>query len=415
MDEVLNDFLIEAGETLAELDIALLTLEHAPEERQTLSQVFRLVHTIKGTCGFLALPRLERVAHGGENVLAQVRDSGLAVTPKIVSLLMAVLDRMRSILAIIATAGTEPDGDDAELIAHLEAMAACQKKRMSVSASAPATTAPDSVPLTIRVPVDRLEALTALTNELVLTRNQLLQLDRERGENSLTAPLARLSQITSELQEGVLKTRKQPIEEIWAKLPRLVRDLAVELGKRIELVRIGGSIELDRHVLEQVRDPLIHMVRNSADHGIEPAAERRACGKSEIGRITLRAQQENGHIRIEIEDDGRGLSNARIHTRAVATGIATEVELATMSERQVHQLIFHPGFSTATAITAVSGRGVGMDVVQTNIEQIGGTIDFVSVQDRGTRFTLRIPLAIATMRVVEAGGERVASPQHSRT
>jgi two-component system chemotaxis sensor kinase CheA len=268
---------------------------------------------------------------------------------------------------------------------------------------------------TIRVGVDVLEHLMTLVSELVLTRNQLLQLARSQENAAFAVPLQRLSHITSDLQEGVMKTRMQPIGNAWNKLPRLVRDLAHELGKKIDLVMIGADTELDRQVLELIKDPLTHMVRNSADHGLERPEVRRAAGKPETGHITLNAFHEGGHIIIEIADDGRGLDLARIRAKAQTQGLASEADLAVMSEAQLQRFIFHAGFSTAASVTAVSGRGVGMDVVKTNIERIGGTIDLKSVAGQGSTFTIKIPLtlAIVSALIVEAGGERFAIPQIS--
>ena len=254
-----------------------------------------------------------------------------------------------------------------------------------------------------------------LVSELVLTRNQLLQLARSQENAAFTAPLQRLSHITSELQEGVMKTRMQPIGHAWNKLPRLVRDLSHELDKKIELVMLGADTELDRQVLELIKDPLTHMVRNSGDHGLETPAARRAAGKPETGTITLNAYHEGGHIIIDIADDGRGLPGDKIKAKALANNLTTEAELAAMSEAQILRFIFRPGFSTATAVTAVSGRGVGMDVVKTNIERIGGAIDLRSMPGQGTAFSIKIPLtlAIVSALIVAAGGERFAIPQIS--
>jgi two-component system chemotaxis sensor kinase CheA len=261
--------------------------------------------------------------------------------------------------------------------------------------------------------VDVLEDLMTLVSELVLTRNQLMQLARVSSDSQISVPLQRLSHITSELQEGVMKTRMQPIGNAWAKLPRLVRDLANELGKKIELEMRGAETELDRQVLELIKDPLTHMVRNSGDHGLEKPADRRAAGKPETGRILLNAFHQGGHIIIEIGDDGRGLPVDRIRAKVLAQGLATESELAQMSEHDVLRFIFRPGFSTAQQITSVSGRGVGMDVVKTNIERIGGTIELRSKEGRGTTFTIKIPLtlAIVSALIVQSGGERFAIPQ----
>ncbi len=459
MDDLIADFLTETNESIADLDVALVKLEQTPDDKETLSLIFRLVHTIKGTCGFLGLPRLERVAHAAENVLGKIRDGVLAATPDTVTLILSALDRIKLIVAGLAATGNEPAGDDGALVEALNATAAGEVPKVSepivlaepepepepepedvpaadsppsppvaekpASAPAsPAVAAPDPAPQaepvsaaqTIRVTVDVLEDLMTLVSELVLTRNQLLQLARSQEENTgFAVPLQRLSHITSDLQEGVMKTRMQPIGNAWNKLPRLVRDLARETGKKIELNMLGAETELDRQVLELIKDPLTHMVRNSGDHGLESPADRRAAGKSETGRITLNAFHEGGHIIIEISDDGRGLPLDKIRAKAVKNGLATEAELAAMGETQLQRFIFRPGFSTATVVTAVSGRGVGMDVVKTNIEKIGGTIDLKSVAGQGTTFTIKIPLtlAIVSALIVEAAAERFAIPQIS--
>ncbi|EJW09396.1 Signal transduction histidine kinase CheA [Rhodovulum sp. PH10] len=267
----------------------------------------------------------------------------------------------------------------------------------------------------IRVNVETLEHLMTMVSELVLTRNQLLEIVRRHEDSEFKVPLQRLSNVTAELQEGVMKTRMQPIGNAWQKLPRIVRDLATELGKQIELEMHGADTELDRQVLDLIKDPLTHMVRNSADHGLESSAERRALGKPEKGTIRLSAYHEGGHIIIEIADDGRGLNTEKIKAKAVSSGLATEAQIEKMSEAQIHKFIFAPGFSTAAKVTSVSGRGVGMDVVRSNIDQIGGTVDVKSVACAGSSFVIKIPLtlAIVSTLIVEAGGDRFAIPQLS--
>src|SRR5437764_12814983 len=267
----------------------------------------------------------------------------------------------------------------------------------------------------IRVNVDTLEHLMTMVSELVLTRNQLLEISRRNEDTEFKVPLQRLSNVTAELQEGVMKTRMQPIGNAWQKLPRIVRDLSGELNKQIELEMHGADTELDRQVLDLIKDPLTHMVRNSADHGLETPAERAASGKPEQGTIRLSAYHEGGHIIICIADNGRGLNTERIKAKAVANGLVSEADLEKMSEAQSHKFIFAPGFSTAAAVTSVSGRGVGMDVVRTNIDQIGGTIDIKSVAGEGTSVTIKIPLtlAIVSALIVEAAGDRFAIPQLS--
>ncbi|MNU62481.1 Chemotaxis protein CheA [compost metagenome] len=274
---------------------------------------------------------------------------------------------------------------------------------------------PAKGPQTIRVGVDTLEGLMTMVSELVLIRNQLIQTLRDQPETPFAGPLHRLNQVTSELQEGVMTTRMQPISGAWAKLPRLVRDLASDLGKRIDLIMTGEDTELDRQVMELIRDPLTHMIRNAADHGLETPDRRRAAGKAETGRITLSARHEGGAILIEMADDGRGLPAARIRAKALDVGLITPAQAAAMSDAEARQLIFLPGFSTAASVTAVSGRGVGMDVVRTNIEAIGGAVELTSVEGQGTRFTIRIPLTLSIIAglVVECCGERFAMPQAS--
>ena len=432
MDDLLPEFLAETNESLADLDLALVKLERAPDDQATLSLIFRLVHTIKGTCGFLGLPRLEHVAHAAENVLGRVRDGELAATPDVISLVLAALDRVKAIVAALGATGAEPAGDDEPLIAALDRVAKGEAAPDSEAQAASAPVTPPAVDQagqpaiepppaevaasqTIRVTVDVLEELMTLVGELVLTRNQLLQLSRVQGNTAFSAPLQRLSHITSELQEGVMKTRMQPIGSAWNKLPRLVRDLAQDTGKKIVLEMRGQDTELDRQVLELMRDPLTHMVRNSADHGLEPPAERALAGKPEAGRILLNAYHQGGHIIVEIGDDGRGLDVARIRAKALSRGLASEAELASMSDQQIRAFIFRAGFSTADTVTSISGRGVGMDVVRSNIERIGGTIELASIFGQGSCFTIKIPLtlAIVSALIVQVAGQRFAIPQIS--
>lgn len=496
MDDLLTEFLTETSENLSVLDLEIVRLEQNPNDIPLLSNIFRLVHTIKGTCGFLGLPRLEKVAHASENVLGKFRDGVLPVTPEAVSLILESFDCIKNLLSVLEQTQAEPTGDDSDLIARLNAMADSDPAAMKAAAPPPpkpveapkpviveskeeaaedpsaldaalaaafgepvraedtaravepvAAVAAPTQPLTvaeakeakeqvaatdtktadgkageggvaghsIRVNVDLLENLMTMVSELVLTRNQCLQILRSQKESPFTAPLQRLNHIVSELQEGVMKTRMQPIGNAWSKLPRIVRDLSRELNKKIDLVMLGAETELDRQVLELIKDPLTHMVRNSGDHGIETPADRVRVGKDETGKITLNAFHEGGHIVIEIADDGKGLAIDKIRAKALANGIVTESEMSAMSDQQILQFIFKAGFSTAEKVTAVSGRGVGMDVVRTNIEKIGGTIDLWSELGKGSKFTIKIPLTLAIVSglIVEAGKERFAIPQIS--
>jgi two-component system chemotaxis sensor kinase CheA len=491
MDDLLNEFLTETNENIDVVDSELVKLEQDPNNKEVLNNIFRLVHTIKGTCGFLGLPRLEAVAHASENVLGKFRDGEVEVTADAVTLVLESLDQIKVILGAIEATEVEPEGEDADLIARLNAAAAGelaagaakpdveekdprQAELDELEAAFLAAPGPDDEPdeaapvaaepepkpapkpapkvakmpapektrskkaeakkpiaqktatgggsseasisnQTIRVNVDLLEGLMNMVSELVLTRNQLMQMVRRVENSEFTVPLQRLSQCTTELQEGVMKTRMQPIGNAWAKLPRIVRDLCHELGKKIDLQMIGADTELDRQVLELIKDPLTHMVRNSGDHGVELPEERVAAGKPETGRITLNAYHEGGHINIEISDDGKGLNLERIREKALQNGVASEAELAEMTDQQVQRLIFHAGLSTAEKVTAVSGRGVGMDVVRSNIEKIGGTVDLKSVEGKGSTFIIKIPLtlAIVSALIVETAGERFAIPQIS--
>ena len=413
MDDLLPDFLLETHEGLSLVEKALSRLQDAPDDAPTRAEIFRQVHNIKGACGFLGLPRLEKLAHAAESILGLCRDGGLAVTPQSMAPLVAAMDAMRQIVLGLEQHGQEPAGDDGVVIAALEAVSVAASHALP-KLGAPEKDRPALAPLrTLRVPVDVLEDLLRLMSELALSRNQLMQLARASSDSQISAAVQRLSQITSELQAGVMKTRLQPIGAAWAKLPRQLRDLAHQLGKKIDLKMRGADIELDRQVLELIRDPLTHMLRNSADHGLETPAERRAAGKPEAGQIRLNAYHEAQHIIIEISDDGRGLPLEEIRAKALDQGLVTQAELARMSEDDVRGFIFLPGFSTARHITSVSGRGIGMDVVKTNIERMGGTIDLRSEEGRGTSFTLKIPLTLAMISalIVQAGGERFALPQ----
>jgi two-component system, chemotaxis family, sensor kinase CheA len=494
MDDLLRDFLTETGESLDYVDVELVKFEQDPNNARILDNIFRLVHTIKGTCGFLGLPRLEAIAHAAETLMGKFRD-GVPVTGAAVTLILASIDRIKSLLGELERTEAEPSGSDHDLISQLEAMA-LQSAAGAAPAPAPepvralrvgevseedlerafreaegpdigkasnfwsepAPTAQGAAPVdepepppapavvktgdilspsegpdvaarrgkgdgekegtslaaqSIRVNVDTLEQLMTMVSELVLTRNQLLEIVRRHEDSEFKVPLQRLSNVTAELQEGVMKTRMQPIGTAWQKLPRIVRDLAQDLNKMIDLEMVGADTELDRQVLDLIKDPLTHMVRNSADHGLEKTEERRAAGKSERGTIRLSAYHEGGHIIIDISDDGRGLNTARIREKVLENRLASEADVEKMTDSQIQKFIFAPGFSTAAQVTNVSGRGVGMDVVRNNIEVIGGTIDVQSRPGQGSSFIIKIPLTLAIVPalIVEAFGQRFAIPQ----
>jgi two-component system chemotaxis sensor kinase CheA len=435
MDEVLREFLTESNENLVRLEQDIVDLERSPGNSATLNSIFRTVHTIKGTCGFLGLERLERVAHSAESVLVLVRDGKLDASPELMSVVLAAVDVFKDILTGIERAGEEPIGDDSALIARLDAWvegngAAPQPNAAPAAAVAPATSArattapvapaPESRPAaneavdaTLRVNVHLLDRLMNLVGELVLSRNQLIQLSAGDENSPYLAPVQRLNRVATDLQEAVMKTRMQPIGNAWGKLPRMVRDLAHETGKTIELELSGAETELDRQILQAIQDPLTHMVRNSADHGIESPAVRRAAGKPETGRVRLNAYHEGGHVIIEVTDDGAGLDTVKIRAKAVERGMLTREAAAALNEAQALRLIFEPGFSTAERVTNVSGRGVGMDVVRNNIERIGGVVDVSSRVGIGTTVRVRIPLTLAIISglIVGCSTEWFAIPQ----
>jgi two-component system chemotaxis sensor kinase CheA len=419
MDELLTEFLAETAESLAALDGAMIRLEQSPADPDTLALAFRLTHTIKGTCGFLNLPRLYRISHAAEDLLGMLRD-GQVVTQSVVTAVLAAVDRMKALIGSIGELGCEPPGDDGALLASLRRDAYAATPATGVEAAQPEASgeaeedgSPSPAAQTLRVHIPVLESLMTLVSELVLTRNQLLQIARSGMDSRLSTPLQRLSHLISDLQEGIMRTRMQPIRHAWATFPRLVRDLSAELGKQIALVMQGEETELDRQVLEMIRAPLTHMVRNCAGHGIELPEVRTAAGKPARGTITLRSFQEGGTIVIKVSDDGAGLSTERIRECAIARQLAKPAELSRWTEQQLQRLIFLPGFTTSTTVTQISGRGVGMDVVQTNIEGLGGTVDVASISGQGTEFTIRIPLTLAIISalIVDAGGQRFALPQ----
>jgi two-component system chemotaxis sensor kinase CheA len=459
MDELLQEFLSETGEHLDTVDRELVRFEQEPNNTDILRNIFRLVHTVKGTCGFIGLPRLEALTHAAESVMGQFRD-GASVSSTAVTAILETIDQIKEIMAELTEKGQEPPGNDDPLIGELRALAAKAKQELSTreepaaldpvaaylakshAENRPAADSkPDDLdlvfraapspldqprtpgseetatrpvgPATLRVNVDTLEHLMTMVSELVLTRNQLLEISRQQDDAGLKAPLQRLSLITAELQDGVMKTRMQPIGNAWSKLPRIVRDLSTDLEKKIELVMEGEDTELDRQILDLIKDPLTHMVRNCADHAIEPPTERLALGKPEAGTIRVSAYHEGGAVTIAIADDGRGMDVARIRNKALQRALASEAELEKMSEAQILRFVFHPGFSTAEDVTAISGRGVGMDVVKVNVDAIGGVVDIASIAGAGTAITIKIPLtlAIVSALIVASGAQRFAIPQ----
>ncbi|HTZ82804.1 MAG TPA: chemotaxis protein CheW [Candidatus Acidoferrales bacterium] len=492
MDEIVKDFLIESGENLDRLDQELVKLESEPSSKELLAGIFRTIHTIKGSCGFLGFKRLEKVAHAGESLLSRLRDGELTLNAEITSGLLAMVDAVRSMLGKIRE--TEQDGEDeyGELIARLgelqgkeesakaggaEQSAAAARKEGATSTGKTAggdgpdptkiggvlierghvrpedlasaleaqelgrrkigeilvaqgaarpedvlaaqqavqSRNPEAAAETIRVGVNLLDRLMNLVGELVLARNQLLQFSNSTQDAGFQAVSQRMNLIATELQEEVMKTRMQPIGNVWNKFPRTVRDLALGCGKDVRLEMEGQDTELDRTIIEAIKDPLTHLVRNCVDHGIEAPETRKQVGKPVTGVLKLRAFHEGGQVNIEITDDGAGLNVARIREKAIERGVISAQQAGRMSDRDIFNLIFLPGFSTAEKVTNVSGRGVGMDVVKTNVEKIGGTVDVQSTAGRGTTVKIKIPLTLAIIPalMVTSGGERFAIPQVS--
>ena len=499
MDEIVKDFLIESTENLDRLDQELVKLESSPSSKELLASVFRTIHTIKGSCGFLGFSRLEKLAHAGENLLSRLRDGQLTLTADVTSGLLAMVDAVRQMLAAIKTSGQDGTEDYAALIQHLANLqrqdatdsslssannpvaaderdqgkntsvlpqvieiaehdladptklggvllergqvspedltaalrqqelgrkkigeilidrGAAHPEHVLAAQKTVETRNPEAAVETVRVGVNLLDRLMNLVGELVLARNQLLQYSSTRQDAGFQAVSQRMNLIATELQEEVMKTRMQPIGNVWDKFPRTVRDLALGCGKDVRLEMEGHDTELDRTIIEAIKDPLTHLVRNSIDHGIEQPVERQQAGKNASGVLKLRAFHEGGQVNIEVTDDGAGLNVERIRQKAIERGVITVQNALRMSDRDIFNLIFLPGFSTAEKVTNVSGRGVGMDVVKTNIEKIGGTVDIQSTRGKGTTVKIKIPLTLAIIPalMITSGGDRFAIPQVS--
>ena len=469
LDEIVMEFLVESHDSLDQLDRDLMALEKTPDDRDRIASVFRNIHTIKGTSGFLAFPKLERLAHVGENLLVPLRDGDLRLTEEIADSLLAMVDGIREILGSLEHKGSEGDDDYEGLIQQLELLRSgdvvessspeieikaeevveeltstespqddgnvteeSSSKESQGNDSAPTTDSPPTSPpaskperaaasqgsvtdSSVRIDVNLLDRLMNLVGELVLARNQIMQLNQSSSEGDIQSAVQRVNLITTELQEGVMKTRMQPIRNAWQKLPRVVRDLSQSTGKSVQVKMEGADTELDKTILEAIKDPLTHIVRNSVDHGIEFPDARVAAGKPPEGTMTLRAWHEGGQVNIEISDDGAGINVERIREKAVASGLVSPEQANGMSDREAVQLILMPGFSTAAEVTNVSGRGVGMDVVKSNVEKIGGTLDIQTQPGQGTTLRIKIPLTLAIVPalIVSAAGDEYCIPQVS--
>jgi two-component system chemotaxis sensor kinase CheA len=445
MDAIIKEFVAESKEGLDQLDRDLVELEKNPAATETLASIFRTIHSIKGATGFLGFSRLGAVAHAGESLLSRLRDKVLVINLPITSGLLALVDCIRHVLSSIEETGAESDTDHTVLIESLtrlqeigrteaeadkpidKAVNDAKVRNQTTLLAEPVENRFDAPPeakesrrvadstSNIRVDVKQLDILMNLVGELVLTRNEMLEISSVQQDSVLLDAAQRLNFITAELQEGIMKTRMRPIDNVWNKFPRVVRDLALEEGKKVRLVMEGRETEIDKTLIEAIKDPLMHLVRNSIDHGLEAPDKRALAGKSPEGLLLLRAFHEGGQVKIEITDDGAGIDLPRVKQKAVALGLITADQVRFMDEQEAMNLIFLPGFSTAESITSISGRGVGMDVVKTNIEKIGGKVAIQSQPGLGTTFKIRIPLTLAIMPalVVAVGRDRYAIPQVS--
>ncbi|HUN83476.1 MAG TPA: chemotaxis protein CheW [Terracidiphilus sp.] len=467
MDDLTREFLVESQEGLDRMERCLTDLEKRPGDSELLSEIFRSVHTIKGTTGFLDFKRLEKLSHAGENLLGLMRDGKLIAGAPVITALLQLLDGLRSILKTIESTDQEGAGDDDELIRNLDCLATqaktqperkavhARKRAAKNSLPAPmgppapcgnvvaveessATSSPNSAPAisttdvsvvaeavssraqntagsasesTLRVDVALLNRMMNLVGELVLTRNQILQ--TVSSDPNMTLLSRRLDMVTADLREAVMKARMQPVSNIFSKMPRLVRDLSQSLGRRVRLEMDGQDTELDKSLLEAIKDPLTHAVRNALDHGIEPPEMRRAAGKDPEGVLKLRALHEGSHVLVEVSDDGAGIAVEKVRAKAIERGLLSADRAAQLPEHELLQLIFLPGFSTASAVTNISGRGVGMDVVRTNVERIGGKVEIDSFPGHGTTLHMRIPLTLAIIPalIVRSIGQSFALPQ----
>ena len=416
-EEIVLAFLEESRENLDQLDRDLVELERNPADPQLLGQIFRTIHTIKGTCGFLGFHRLEALSHAGENLLGALRIGELRLDADMTSSLLSLVDAIRLILDLIDQTGTEGDDDHAGVVAaldrHLTTASTIETRSTDAAAQPADREVAASTETSIRVDVAILDKLMNLVGELVLARTQFGESPATSEAGPLASPYRQLRLVTSELQECVMRLRLQPVGTITGKFRRVVRDLAAELGKQITITIEGEDVGVDKAVNEALRDPLLHLVRNAVDHGIELPADRRAAGKPAHGTVTLRAFHQGGRVHIELADDGRGIDSDRLVARAIAAGMLGAEDAAALSPHDALDLILRPGLSTKERVTNISGRGVGMDVVRTALEQVGGSIDVATEVGRGSVFRLNVPLTLAIMPVLIAsvGAQRFAVPQ----
>ncbi len=415
MDDLLQEFIAETRETLEGISGEIVAWEADPADRGRFDSIFRFVHTVKGSCGFLDLPRLERLSHAAEGVLAAVRSGKRNPDKALVDAVLAIIDRIGEIVEAIDAGASLPDAGEDMLVAALDAEVAAPTAVPSpVAALSPG--APRAPTRSVRLAVDLLDRMMSGMSDMVLARNDLARRMREDdADPALEAALERLSSTVADMRDTVTRTRMQTIEALFTALPRMVRDTAAAVGKQVTLSVEGSDVELDREMIEMMRDPLVHMVRNAIDHGIETPEQRRAAGKREAGRLTVSARQSGNRIIIEIADDGRGIDADRLVAKTIAQEPEREAALRNLTERAKLDLIFEPGLSSRDEVTALSGRGVGMDVVRANVEQIGGRIDLASRPGQGLVVTIEVPLTLAILSavVVAVGEQRFAVPRQA--
>ena len=412
MDELINDFIAETRDMLQALSGAIVAWEAHPGDRERLDEIFRFVHTVKGNCGFFDLPRLAQLSHAAEGALAEVRAGTRTADTGLVNAVLAVIDRIGELVQALESGESLTSEDDEQLIAALareDETPAAQPE----TAAAPEPETRRSV-RSIRLSVDLLDRMMNGVSDAVLARNELARRLRDAPRDvAVEAAFERISACIAEIRDGITRTRMQRIDSLFAGLPRMVRDLAAELGKEVRLQADGGDVELDREMIEMIRDPLTHIVRNSIDHGIETPEERAAAGKAKAGVLKVSARQAGNQILIEVADDGRGIDGEALVRKARAAGLVSAEQAERLTAAQRTALVFAPGLSTAGEVTAISGRGVGMDVVRANIERIGGVVDIDSRASQGVRLCIRVPLTLTIIPAltVSAGGQVFAIPR----
>jgi len=423
MDDLLADFIEETRELLEASEGEIIAWEADPGDRARLDTIFRFVHTVKGNCGFFDLPRLEQLSHAAEDALSDVRNGRREPDAALVTAVLAIIDRIAQMVDTLEAGEEFPAGGDEDLIAALDedycdtlpvADTGGQPNEQSDATSAPTSSGSIATQRSIRLPVELLDRVMSGVSDMVLARNDLAHRLREAGtQPTIDGPFERLTTILADVRDAVTRMRMQRIDHLFGAFPRLVRDLSNELGKQVMIDLDGGDVELDREMIEMIRDPMTHILRNAIDHGFESPVDRLKAGKREIGLLSIAARQSGNTISIVVSDDGRGLDEARIAAKAVANGIISAAELKQMSRNEIVQLVFAPGLSTAEQVSSVSGRGVGLDVVRANLEKVGGTIHVSSSPGNGTIFTLQIPLTLSIIAgiTVEAGGQHFAIPQ----